>query len=243
MYNQVIINQLPHPVDRETVTKYLSCAHVTYMIYGVLQILGGIVILTQGGVAIGGSIVLAVVLILSALKCQDCKRMLRQHPFDQGKLRKDLKFTYCINWVVVVMNFVGMAAVGFLFYLIFKNQFNFGTIMTVYAGVCVFNIVVLIPFFVLIGRTGAVKEAVEVLCGPTFTPAGVGSINAQPSYQQGGYSPAPAQAYNQQPQPTQGYNNYGNGGFGGQGQGGYQTGPQQAKQGPGGANQNYNSPF
>ena len=166
-HQQVKINELPNPVDRQTVLKYLNCTTCVYIVYSVLQVLGGLglFLLTNKPYLILLNLVFTIVLILAACKSLSCKKLLRQQPFDHGKLRMEINFTYYLNWVVVILDFIGKIAFWFSFYELYKDEFKGGTLVIIYIVAFVVETVVMVPFFILICKYGAAKKAVEVVCG------------------------------------------------------------------------------
>ena len=246
MYNQAAVQQLPNQPERATLRSYLNCAQFAFLFYGVFQVFYTVFLITEGGIMAASCLVVSVVAFVTWVRCRECKKMLEQRALDTLRLRSAFTFCFCIARVLVFGNIAMWTIIGFLFYSLVKGYPDMKQYILIYVGVVLGVLLALSPFFVLMAKTGAVKKALEVVCNPANAGVGTGSFNAPGATQPlGSNPPAPPQTYNNQQRQIQGYNinNYGNGGFGAQDQGGYQTGPQNATQAQGVGNQNFHSPI
>ena len=197
MYNQAAVQELPNQAERALLRSYLNCAQFTYFFYGVFQAIFMIFLIFEGGTSATGIFVVAILVIIAGVRIQDSKNKLRQRIFNQRKLRSELSFSFCLNNIVVLANIALWSLLGILLYFLFEGTSDMKEGMIIYGCFMLGILLILSPFFVLMVKTGAAKQAMEVVCDPA-NGLGIGSITAQGASQPVVYHvPLPTQMNNQ----------------------------------------------
>ena len=224
MYNQANINSLPNTEERILVRKYLDCAFLIYIIFGILNILGAISRFSDDIVSAIISIGVGLIFIFGAVKCSAMQKMLSEPTFDWAKLKSDLDYTFCVNIVFSIL--VGIGFVLNIYSFISLWAYVGNALWSTYVGYVILIYLLIAGSLIgclilLLTKQSGVKAVLPILGGPA-NPANAGFTN----HTQPANNYAPPQQQPAQVKPNN--DNFGNGGFGGDG--GFGAQPQQQAQ-------------
>ena len=179
MYNATSSTELSNPEHRAALRSYLRCAKASYIIYGVVQIFGILASASSKTNIVDGNIIIAGFLLFGIFGGSYLSKHLQDPEFDCTKFKKFLKFTICMNWVVVIVNLATVGMLGLLIMFKFAHTDKAQYFYKIFAEVCVVNLSVIVPFFWLLRSHKKIRAAIEAFCGAELPQEGRGSFGAE----------------------------------------------------------------